>query len=233
MNIGIVVQARHSSVRLPGKVLRPVNGTPLLGWLFERLCMVKESSTVILATSDRRDDDPVARFGADNGVLVHRGPLDDVLARFAGAAAAHGLDVLVRVSGDSPLLDPAIVSRAIRMFGEGGADLVTNVQERSFPKGQSVEVVSSRALRDADAAATDAADREHVTPYFYARPERFVIRNFTAEPPAPEMRLCVDTAEDLALLERIAARMTRPQREYGLEELVRLQRQAVADLAVQ
>jgi spore coat polysaccharide biosynthesis protein SpsF len=222
MRAGIVIQARYSSRRLPGKVLRPLLGKPLLGWLVERMQTVSEAQLVIVATSKGAEDDAVASFARDIGVQVHRGLLDDVLGRFVGTCDAFALDVAVRVSGDSPLLDPALVSQALQIFGEGGSDLVTNVRERTYPKGQSVEAVSAGALRKALAEARGSEEREHVTPYFYAHPDRFRIRNFRFTTPAAEVRLSVDTAEDFAMIERIARCMTRPHREYGVAELIAL-----------
>jgi spore coat polysaccharide biosynthesis protein SpsF len=224
MRAGIVIQARYASRRLPGKVLRPLLGKPLLGWLVERMQAVPEAQRVIVATSEGAEDDAVASFARDIGAQVHRGPLDDVLARFVGAAQAFRLEVAVRVSGDSPLLDPALVSQALLIFNEGDSDLVTNVRERTYPKGQSVEAVSAGALRKALAEANSAEDREHVTPYFYAHPDRFRIRNFRLTPPAAEVRLCVDTEEDFAMIEQLARRMTRPHTQYRVAELLALYR---------
>src|SRR6185312_7877584 len=108
------------------------------------------------------------------------------------AAKAAGFDALVRVNGDSPLLDPALVAEGVALFRAGGADLVTNVRPRSFPKGQSVEVIAVAALAAAMAETRDPADREHVTPFLYAHPERFRIRNFAAPRPRPDLQLSVD-----------------------------------------
>ncbi len=227
MRSGIVIQARYSSRRLPGKVLRPLLGKPLLGWLIERMQAVPGPECVVLATGDGAEDDAVAAFARSAGAAVHRGPLDNVLARYVGAAGAFSLDVVVRVSGDSPLLDPALVSEALRACGEG-VDLASNVVERSFPRGQSVEAIAAAALRRIDALPLQAAEREHVTPYFYAHPGEFRIRGFRSPSPAADVRLCVDTAEDFAVMERIAGAMTRPQRQYGVEELVRMYKTAVA-----
>lgn len=227
MSSGIVIQARFSSARLPGKVLRPLGGRPMLGWLLERMRAVPEAGCVVVATSDRPEDDPVAAYARASGALIHRGPLEDVLGRFAGAAAAYALEPVVRVSGDSPLLDPGLVSRALQLYREGGSDLVTNVLERSYPKGQSVEAIGAGALRAAAAEARAADEREHVTPYFYAHPGRFRIRNFALVPAAADMRLCVDTEEDFACMEALVVRMASRGGGYGLAELM----QAYRDLA--
>ena len=144
------------SARVPGKVLRQLAGRPLLGHLLDRLCTL--GMPLVVATSDDRSDDAIASFCVAEGVAVHRGPLDDVAARFVGAARERGIDPIVRVSGDSPLLDPAIVRRALELWEPGL--LVTNVRPRSFPTGQSVEVFELAALERAE--LTPEA-REHVT----------------------------------------------------------------------
>jgi len=228
MKAGIVVQARFSSARLPGKVLRPLAGRPLLAWLLERLRTLGDEARIIVATSDRPEDAAVAELARTSGVEVFRGALDDVLGRLLGAFDAFALDVGVRVSGDSPLLDPRLVSRALGLFRAGDADLVTNVQVRSYPKGQSVEAIGASALRRADAEAPAPHDREHVTPWFYARPGRFRIRNFGYDPPLPALQLSVDTAEDFATVERMLQAMTRPHLDYDVAALVALHREVTA-----
>lgn len=220
----IFIQARASSVRLPGKVLRQVQGKPLLQYLIERLQHAQRAYALVLATSDAPDDDPVAWLGGDLGIRVERGPLDDVLGRFLGAARRCGVPYFVRVSGDSPLLDPALVDRGVDLFREVPADLVTNVFPRSYPKGQSVEVVAVEALDRVAAASTDPEDREHVTRYLYRHPDRFRIRNFARTQNSGEMQLSVDTAEDFDRFGAMVARMTRPHWEYGVEELIELHR---------
>jgi spore coat polysaccharide biosynthesis protein SpsF len=205
MRIAAVVHARMSSRRLPGKVLRPLAGAPLLAHLFDRLRRADGIDALLLATSTASEDDALAAFAATHGIACHRGPLDDVAARLLGAAEAHRLDAVVRINGDSPLLDPALVSEAVRQFRHGGLDLVTNVFPRSFPKGQSVETIATEALnrvvRDAE-----PADREHVTQHIYRYPAAFRIRNFTAAAPRPELQLSVDTAEDFRRVEAILER---------------------------
>jgi spore coat polysaccharide biosynthesis protein SpsF len=128
---------------------------------------------------------------------------------------------LVRLSGDSPLLDPALVDRAVALFRLDAADLVSNVASRTFPKGQSVEVLSRQALARAVAAMTTRYEREHVTPYLYAHPDDFVIRSFTATVPRPEVQLSVDDASDFERCEAILSSLGRPSWEAGWEECVR------------
>ncbi len=217
--VGVIVQARMSSGRLPGKVLRDVAGTPLLGHLLARLQHAAVDA-VVVATSDRADDDRVAAYAARHGADVHRGPLDDVLGRVAGAARAHRLQRVVRVCGDSPLLDPALVGEAVRVLDRAGADLASNVVERTFPVGQSVEAMTRDALERADLLARDARDREHVTRLMYGRPHDFRIASIRREPPAAETRLVVDTDDDLERVTHLVRRMDRPSWRYGLDELL-------------
>ena len=212
MQVAVVIQARMSSERVPGKVLAPLAGKPVLGHVLDRLSRFH----VVVATSTDASDDPVADFCAGRGTLCMRGPLEDVAARFAGVVAALGVDAFVRVSSDSPLLDPLLVDEAIALFDQTRPDLATNVFPRTFPKGQSVEVVDARTFLAVEPELTDTSDREHVTTFFYARPDRFRIENFAAEDPAPDVNLAVDTPADL---ERLDALVRALPDEYGWREL--------------
>jgi spore coat polysaccharide biosynthesis protein SpsF (cytidylyltransferase family) len=210
-----------SSSRLPGKVLAPVAGRPLLALLLERLERCDGLDAVVVATSDDPSDDVLAAWCAAEGVDVHRGPLDDVAARMLGAASARDLEGLVRISGDSPLIDPALVGRAAAGLRGGDADVVSNVvPPRTYPPGQSVEALRADALAAATALMDQPGDREHVTPALYRHPERFRIVALRADPPCADRRLVVDTADDLAALRALVARMHRPQAEHGLDELL-------------
>jgi spore coat polysaccharide biosynthesis protein SpsF len=197
-----VVTARWSSERLPGKVLRPLQGRPLLVRVLERLQSVEQLDEVVVATSNQASDDPIAALAEAAGVLCWRGALEDVLGRIRDAAAGREADGIVRISGDSPLIDPALIRRAIDLFLERRPDLVTNVFPRSFPKGQSVEVLSRAALDRLHREARHPEDREHVTRYAYAHPDSLAICNFSAPKPRPELQLSVDTLVDF---ERAAA----------------------------
>jgi spore coat polysaccharide biosynthesis protein SpsF len=222
MTVGAVVQARMGSTRLPGKVLGELGGRAALSWLLERLGRASELNAVVVATSEQAADDPVAELCARLGSPVHRGPLADVAARVLGAAEAHALDALVRVNGDSPLLDQRLVDRGVVLLRESGADLVSNVQPRSFPPGQSVEVLRTAALRLAVARMEQPGDREHVTPWLYRHPGEVRIVRFAQDPPVTEPSLTLDEPADRVRLEGILARMERPHWEYRWDEIVAL-----------
>jgi spore coat polysaccharide biosynthesis protein SpsF (cytidylyltransferase family) len=226
MKIGIIIQARMSSRRLPGKTLLPLCGRPLLGHLLDSLRQVRGTDALLVATSVDSSDDPIAAFCAAEGLPCRRGPLDDVARRLFEAARAHGLDAFVRICGDSPLLDHRLVERAVDLFRRGRADLVTNVARRTFPKGQSVEVVRLAALVRALEAMGDPGQREHVTGYFYACPERFAIEAFESDRDQGGANLCVDTPEDRDRLEALLSMLTAPHWTYGWERLLALSREA-------
>lgn len=194
----------------------------MIEWLIESLRHVRAKLPVVLATSSESSDDPIAVACVGLGIQCHRGPLDDVAARFLQVLDTRVWSGFVRVCGDSPLLVGSLIDQAVDRFRAGAFDLVTNVQVRSYPKGQSVEVVDAGAFRRALAAGLDPQDREHVTRYFYRRPEEFRIENLSREPGASETQLSVDTAQDFQVIEGIVRRMTRPHWSYDVDELLDL-----------
>ncbi|HET8650844.1 MAG TPA: NTP transferase domain-containing protein [Gemmatimonadales bacterium] len=229
--IAVIVQARVSSTRRPGKVLHRVAGRPLLGFLLERLAHSASHLPIIVATSTDPSDDPLVEYCRGEGVETFRGSLIDVASRFADVAQSCRLDGFVRLNGDSPLLDPALVTRALALFRTQPADLVTNVHPRTFPRGESVEMIKASAFLAAFHRMREPADREHVTRWFYRHPDAFTIRNFAADSPHPDLQLAVDTPDDLARFEAIVTLMERPQWTYGLDEVIALS-QAVSSRRV-
>jgi spore coat polysaccharide biosynthesis protein SpsF (cytidylyltransferase family) len=204
-------------------VLAPVAGRPLLALLLERLALCESLDAVVVATSEDPSDDVLAAWCDASAVACHRGPLDDVAARMLGAASEHGLDGMVRICADSPLIDPALVDRAAALLRAGGHDLVSNVvPPRTYPPGQSVEALLTRALAAARDLMDAPGDREHVTTVLYRHPAVFRTAALRADPPCADARLVVDTPDDLAALRDLVGRMSRPQAEHGLDELMAL-----------
>lgn len=216
-----VMQARFSSRRLPGKILKLLGGRPSLDYLLDSLRRCTRLADIVLATSIDPSDDATAAYAAARGLHCHRGSLDDVARRLLEAAQSVGADAFVRINGDSPLLDPRLVDEAVGLFVSGGADLVSNVHPRSFPKGQSVEVISVPAMRRAVDGMSTVHDREHVTPYFYERDREFVVRSFGAATPRPEVQLSIDSPEDFARCESILASLGVPPWDAGWQACVR------------
>lgn len=225
MRTGIVIQARMSSKRYPGKVLHDVAGKPMLKYTLERLARCDFENQLVLATSVEPTDDALAQYCAQQGVACFRGALDDVAGRFVGVIDQYALDGFVRVNGDSPLLDVELVEGAVRAYASGSYDLVTNVMPRTFPFGQSVEVVRAAAFLEAYAHMQSPEEREHVTKRFYTHHAAYRILNITCDAGYEGLRFCVDDVADMELFSRVVARMDRHQADYKLAELVALYRE--------
>jgi len=211
-----------TSRRLPGKSLRLLCGKPMLQYVLESLGQVDELVETIVATSTDPSDDPIAEFCEQFGWDCFRGSLDNVAERLLQAAIAHDYSVFVRASGDSPLLDPRLVARAVGLFAESDANLVTNVFPRTYPAGMSVEVVRTETFERIVPELADPGDREHVTSYFYHQAEQFRIVNFARDVPRRDVHLAVDTLEQFEYVTRIVGLMRRPHWEYSLEDVLRL-----------
>jgi len=204
---GAIVQARVGSTRLPAKVLAPLAGRPLLARVLGRLGRAAGLARVVLAIPEGPRDEPLAALAAELGVPVFRGPEDDVLGRYVGAALAHGIDPVVRVTADCPLIDPELVGAVLAAFLERRAadpvDLLANTLPRRWPRGLDTEVVSREALVELDRIETDPAVREHVTLGIYRRPERFRVAGLPGPRDLAHLRWTVDTPEDLAVVREI------------------------------
>jgi spore coat polysaccharide biosynthesis protein SpsF len=195
-----ILQARMSSTRLPGKVMRPVLGEPMLARQIERLRRARCLSGLIVATSIHASDDVIAHWCAEAGVDCWRGPLDDVRERFLGALAGAGEPkTFARLTADCPLADPTLIDACAASHEAAGADYTYNTKDWTWPKGLDVEICETSALKRAAAESDDAYDREHVTPYIYRHPERFRINALTRDPPL-RFRWTVDTPEDFAFV---------------------------------
>jgi spore coat polysaccharide biosynthesis protein SpsF len=209
-----------SSRRLPCKVLAPIDGRPMLMYLLERLARGRGLDGVSVATSDLASDDPIATFCGAHGIHCYRGELENVAARLLAAAERNNADAFVRISADSPLLDQALVTHAVELYRGAALDLVSNVVVRTFPKGQSVEVVNTASLRAALPLFDSVDESEHVTLHFYRNRKNFRVASFEAGGDLSNVGLSVDTAEDLACVRGLVARFKRPHWSYGLDEIV-------------
>ncbi len=201
----IIVQARMSSTRLPGKVLKLVLDRPLLSYLIERLRQVKLADELVIATSDQPEDEPIVALCHEARVHVVRGSLNDVLSRYAKAAAESQADAIVRICSDCPLIDPTVVDEAIAFYLSHYPkyDWVCNAVERRYPRGYEVEVFSHAALDIAAKVARDPEEREHVTPYLYRHPEQFGLGSVVGNVYLGNERWVLDTPEDFELISRI------------------------------
>jgi spore coat polysaccharide biosynthesis protein SpsF (cytidylyltransferase family) len=208
MKIITIVPARMDSTRLPGKPLTLLQGKPLLEHVLNRARCIPGVSTVVLATTARPVDDPIVVFAEQNDVEAFSGALDDVASRFLDCARHFQADAFIRVNGDSPFLDSALIGRGTGAYATGDVDFVTNLIGRTFPYGISVEIVKTAVYEQIYQRLTTDSEREHVTPYIYQHLDHFKVHSLTS--PRPELsaaRLTVDTPADLALLERVCKQL--------------------------
>jgi len=220
----IITQARMTSTRLPGKVLREVLGKSLLEFHLERLRRVRRADEVVVATTTNATDDPIVDLCDRLHVSHFRGSEHDVLARFYGAAMEYSAAVIVRVTADCPLIDPAVVDRVIAEFAGKpcSVDYASNTIERTYPRGLDCEVFSFSALETAHVEAVAGPDREHVTPFLYHQPDRFRVKSVRAGRDYSRYRWTVDTAEDFALVTCILGRLYPEKENFTFEDCLEL-----------
>ena len=205
MRINAVIQARAGSTRLPGKVLEDLGGRPVLEWVVRAAQAATRVDEVIVATSTVAGDDAVADLATSLGVPVVRGSEDDVLSRFVAALDAHPADAVVRLTADCPLLDPTLIDAVAGAWAAAPVhDYVSTVLVRCLPRGLDVELVSAQALRAVDRMAT-GHDRVHVTSALYADPTAYRLLGLCVTPAADDLRVTLDTPEDLVLLRALVA----------------------------
>ena len=207
MLINAVIQARTGSTRLPGKVLEDLGGRPVLEWVVRAAAAAAQIDTVIVATSTMAGDDVVADLAESLGVQVVRGSEDDVLSRYICALDAHPADAVVRLTADCPLLDPTLIDAVAGAWAASPThDYVSTLVSRCLPRGLDVELVTAEALRAVDRIAV-GHDRVHVTSLLYAEPTPYRLLGVCVTPPANDLRVTLDTPEDLVLLRALVAEL--------------------------
>jgi spore coat polysaccharide biosynthesis protein SpsF len=225
-SVTAVVQARMSSTRLPGKVLRPLGDSTVLGQVIRRLQACASLSRIVVATTIEAADDAVVRESRSLGALVTRGDQDDVLGRYLQAFDEHGGDVGVRVTSDCPFLDPGVVDRAVRrlLAADPRPHYLSNTLHRTFPRGYDVEIFLVEALRIAGREAVQPGEREHVTPFLYRNPDRFRLESLERPDPrgSAEWRLTLDTPEDWDVIRAVFDRLAPADPLFGLDQVERL-----------
>jgi len=220
----VTIEARMRSSRLPGKVLKPILGKPMLGLMIERLQQARTVDGVVIATTVNPDDEPIVQLAKEMGVGVFRGSEEDVLARVLGAARQFEADVIVETTGDCPLNDPGIIDKVVSDYRIGGADFVSNTLEYTTPRGTDVRVFSTESLAEIDQLSQDPADREHVSLHYWEHPEKYRLRNVRTEfpPEVAELRLTVDTPEDFELIRQIFEILYPEKGIFSLNDVVEL-----------
>jgi spore coat polysaccharide biosynthesis protein SpsF len=210
LRIVVIIQARMSSSRLPGKVLKDIAGKPMLVRVAERASRADLVDLVGIATTGNKSDDAIVELCHQQGYPVWRGSEFDVLDRFYQAAKSFQADVIVRLTADCPVIDPAVIDKTIQAFLDAGVDFAATrlppPWKRTYPIGLDVEVCSLAGLERAWNEADQPYQREHVMPYFYDQEGRFRILILNNDKDYGSMRWTVDTQEDLVLIRHIFER---------------------------
>ena len=223
LKIVAIVQARMGSTRFPNKVMQPICGTPMIGLLLERLSKAKYIDHIILATSSDPRNEPLTEYVRSLGFEVYLGSEDDVLDRYYRAAKATGADVVVRITGDCPLIDPRLVDAVVAKFKDNNVDYASNTMPPTFPDGLDTEVFTFKALETAWRRAEDPRHREHVTPYIRGSGQ-FVRTNLAGETDNSGERWTVDEPEDFEVIRKVFEYFN-PRRDFSWLEVLALQKE--------
>ena len=215
-----IVQARMGSTRLPGKVLKVVDGKPLIEILLHRLSNSKRIDKIVLATSENEDNDELANLVGKLGYEVYRGSENNVLDRYYNAANKYQPEIVVRITGDCPIIDPKLVDDVIGFYQEKKVDYASNTQPPTFPDGLDIEVFSFIALETAFSQASEQSDKEHVTP-FIRRSDQFKRANYLNAVNYSDERWTVDDLEDFNVIENVINHFA-PNLDFSLREVLEL-----------
>lgn len=217
-----ILQARLSSSRFPGKVLRPILGQPMLFRQTERLRRCQAFERLVVATSVDPSDDTLAAECAARGIACSRGSLSDVLDRFIQSALPYQPETVVRLTGDCPLSDPALIDEVIRYFHAGNYDYVSNCVPPTFPDGLDVEVMRFACLEQAGREAVLPSEREHVTSFLAARPERFRPGTYVAAVDRSGLRWTVDEPEDFEFVRLVYEKLYPIKPDFTTDDILNL-----------
>ena len=224
MKIVAIIQARMGSRRLPGKSLLNLVGKPALQHVLERVSLSTLIDEIWLATTLKEEDSKIVSLAKKLNLKYYRGKVNDVLDRYYQTAKRAKADVIVRITGDCPLIDYKIIDKVIKFFLDNSPrfDYVSNVIPPTFPDGLDVEVFSRKALAKAWQKAKWFSEREHVTPYITQHAELFKLGNVVSRKDFSQYRLTLDNKEDLEFLKLVARECQKVKRYCGLEEIIKI-----------
>lgn len=217
-----VLQARMSSSRLPGKVLKPILGKPMLVQQVERIRRARKLDSLVVATSDEASDAPLAEACARAGIECFRGSLNDVLDRFYQAARTRQPAQVMRLTGDCPLTDPALLDRVIAQHLAEANDYTSNVHDRSYPDGLDVELFRFDVLEAAWNSARTPFEREHVTPWMYRTGPELKRGAVKDEVDRSKWRWTVDYPEDFAFVTAVFEALYDDKPAFGMADIIAL-----------
>lgn len=222
MSVSAVIVSRMGSSRLPGKALREAAGKPLLQHLIDRVKQANTIEDIVVATSADIKDEAIIALAKKCSVHSFAGSENDVLDRVVKAAKYINTDIIVQINGDRPLIDPLVIDYVVKKYLKEMPDFACNNLKPTFPRGQVVEVFKADLLESIANNNHDPFIREHVTLEFYENPKRYKVLNVEAPPEwnMPDLRLCLDTSEDLALIKKICDELHPKNPYFGLKDII-------------
>jgi len=224
MRTVVIIQARTSSTRLPGKIFKEVLGKTLLEYHLERVRDIKNVDEIVIATTVNPQDDKIYDFSRKHKVACFRGSEDDVLDRYYRAAVEYKAEAVVRLTSDCPLIDPDVVDVVVTAFQENSEifDYASNTLERTYPRGLDCEIFPMAVLSEIHDLAVEKADREHVTAYIYKHPEKYRLLNVPHILDISRYRWTVDTSNDFELVRRMLEALYPINPKFRLKDCLRL-----------
>ena len=223
MKVVAIVQARMGSTRLPNKVMRHISDIPMIELLLSRLAKAKEVDQIIVATSIDERNIPLVTHVRKLGYACEQGSENDVLDRYVHAAKAHQADIVVRITGDCPVVDPELVDKVIRGFKAANVDYFSNIDPPTYPDGLDIEVFTFKALEKASIETTDPFDREHVTPYL-RKPGKYKTESMHHSEDLSALRWTVDEHADFEVIEKVF-KYFHPKIDFTWRDILALQKQ--------
>lgn len=217
-----ILQARVSSSRLPGKVLKPLLGVPMLLRQIERLKKSRKIDRLLVATSTESSDDPIEKLCKEHELVCYRGSLNDVLDRFYQAVRGYNPDHIVRLTADCPLTDAKLIDDVIGFYLDGGFDYASNAIQATYPDGLDMEVFRFSCLEQAWREARLPSQREHVTPFIHQQPLRFRIGHYKNTDDLSHLRWTVDEPKDFELVSRIYEALYPGNPDFTTQEILEL-----------
>lgn len=215
-----LIQARTGSTRLPGKVLLPLGGKTVIEQVLARASQAKKIDKVILATTDKKEDDALEKICLNAGIECYRGSETDVLDRYYRAARQFAAENIIRLTGDCPLIDPEIIDEVIGLYENSGVDYATNVIPPTFPDGLDTEIFSFVALEKAWREAKLASQREHVTVYIWQHPEIFKQIHLRNDIDLSARRWALDNQEDYEFMKQVFDKLYPVKPDFRLVDLL-------------
>jgi len=204
-----IIQVRMSSTRLPGKVLKKLNGITVLESLLNQLNYSKLLNDKIIATTSNSEDDVIFNFCKSKEIKCYRGSQDDVLDRYYNCAKKFSINTIIRITSDCPLMDPQVIDDVIDFYLKNSYDYVNNFYKRTYPYGNDVEIFSIKVLEKVWEKATKPSEREHVTPYIYNNPGEFSLGWIENKENLSEFHWTIDRKEDLIFVQNIFKKISK------------------------